>query len=196
MAANPSPNGTVLKIGQPGVIIDSFGNQWWISAQGAVLVNGLKANYSANVVAIAYVSATVWQENSSSQWYFWNGSNWIAGANPLPDPTLSLLQQLLSEVMAMSVTTTQLTTDVAALTTAVGSFQTSFNNLLAAFQGAGNLTPAQQDAINAADAEIQTTAATLMADTSQATAAVGTASTPSQPPVTTPAPTDPTPPSA
>ena len=47
----------------------------------------MAAAFSADVAEIAYVSKTVWQENTSNQWYSWTGSAWSAGNDPLPTPT-------------------------------------------------------------------------------------------------------------
>ncbi len=82
-----SPNDTVVRAGSTGAITDAAGNRWTISSTNAVLENGKAAAYSANVTEIAYVSKTVWQENTSNQWYSWTGSGWNAGNDPLPVPT-------------------------------------------------------------------------------------------------------------
>ena len=81
-----SPNDTVVRAGSTGAITDAAGNRWTISSTNAVLENGKAAAYSANVAEIAYVSKTVWQENTSNQWYSWTGSGWNAGTDPLPNP--------------------------------------------------------------------------------------------------------------
>ena len=82
-----SPNDTVVLAGSTGAITDAAGNVWTISSTNAVLENGKAAAYTANVGEIAYVSNTVWQENTSNQWYSWTGSGWSAGNDPLPVAT-------------------------------------------------------------------------------------------------------------
>lgn len=64
---------------------DSAGASWSISSSATVLRNGAAAGFSSNVALIALVSGVVqvWQENTANQWYFWNGTTWIAGTNPI-----------------------------------------------------------------------------------------------------------------
>ena len=83
-AMTASPNDTVVRAGSTAAITDAAGNLWTISSTNAVLENGKAAAFTANVAEIAYVSNTVWQENTSNQWYSWTGSGWSAGADPLP----------------------------------------------------------------------------------------------------------------
>src|SRR5580704_10918261 len=85
--SNPSPNGSIVTAGNNTAITDAAGNRWTISSSNAVLENGKAAAFSANVAEIAYVSNTVWQENTSNQWYSWTGSGWSAGNDPLPVAT-------------------------------------------------------------------------------------------------------------
>ena len=87
-AGAPSPNDTVVLAGSGGSITDAAGNVWTITSNNAVDENGAPANFTANVAEIAYVNTVVWHENTSSQWYQWNGSGWTAGANPLPQLNL------------------------------------------------------------------------------------------------------------
>ena len=82
-----SPNDTVVHAGSTGAITDAASNHWTISSGNAVLENGQAAAFSANVAEIAYVSKTVWQENTNNQWYSWTGSGWSAGNDPLPVAT-------------------------------------------------------------------------------------------------------------
>ena len=81
-----SPNDTVVQAGSTGAITDAASNRWTISSSNAVLENGKAAAFSANVAEIAYVSKTVWQENTCNQWYSWTGSGWSAGNDPLSNP--------------------------------------------------------------------------------------------------------------
>jgi beta-glucanase (GH16 family) len=83
----PSPNDTVVLAASTGAITDSVGNRWTISTADTVLDNGTAAGFTANVVEIAYVSGTLWHENTADQWYSWTGSGWNAGNDPLPTQT-------------------------------------------------------------------------------------------------------------
>lgn len=75
--------GIVVLAGSGQSFTDSSGNVWTISPTNTVLINGASAAFSANVAEIAYVKGVVWQENTSNQWFSWNGSAWTAGSNPI-----------------------------------------------------------------------------------------------------------------
>jgi hypothetical protein len=196
-----SPNDTVVLANSGGAITDASGNRWTISPQLTVRVNGLLASFTANVAEIAYVNGTVWHENTSSQWYSWNGVNWIAGNNPLPPSSTPGTSQILtaisnlsaqlttattaiiSEIKTMGTTLgqqltaaeTQLATDLATQTTQIASLTTAVNALIAAFQGASAGSPVTQamiDAVTAADQAVTANTASVMADTTAATGAV------------------------
>ena len=82
----PSPDKTTIP---PALNIVDANRDVWTLSGGVVLRNGSAAGYSANVILVAYVSGKIWQENNANLWWYWNGAMWIAGANPLPRPTLS-----------------------------------------------------------------------------------------------------------
>ena len=63
-----SPNDTVVK-GTTGAITDTSGRNWTITAGGQVAINGVADTTTANVIELAYVNATIWQENSSNLWW-------------------------------------------------------------------------------------------------------------------------------
>ncbi len=90
----PSPTDTVVRAGATAAIIDASSNKWTITASATVDENGTAAGYSADVTEIAYVGTTVWQENTSDNWYSWTGTTWSGGtttsplpATPTPTPT-------------------------------------------------------------------------------------------------------------
>jgi hypothetical protein len=56
-------------IGTTGTIIDASGNRWTITSGGQVAVNGTSDPTTANVIELAYVNGTVWQENASDLWW-------------------------------------------------------------------------------------------------------------------------------
>ncbi len=90
----PSANDTVVT-GVSGAIIDTGGNKWTINAAGQVAVNGTADATTANVIELAYVSGTIWQENSSKLWWgeMQPGASWSPAAgmatSPLPVPPAS-----------------------------------------------------------------------------------------------------------
>ena len=78
-AITPSANGTMIPSAPQ--IVDAAGNVWILSS-GVAYVNAKPAGYSAGVVLLLYYGGTVYQENSSCLWWSWNGTTWIAVANP------------------------------------------------------------------------------------------------------------------
>jgi Cellulase (glycosyl hydrolase family 5) len=66
--AKASANLTVVT-GTTGSITDASLNKWAITAGGQVAVNGTTDTTTMNVVSLAYVGGTVWQENTSGLWY-------------------------------------------------------------------------------------------------------------------------------
>jgi hypothetical protein len=67
-------------------IVDSAHNVWTLSS-GVVQENGAAAGYSANVSVVLYYGGTIYQQNSSCQWFAWSGSAWSASSNPDPSAT-------------------------------------------------------------------------------------------------------------
>ncbi len=80
----PSPSNTVVLAGSYNAITDAAGNWWTISSNDAVLEDGRAVGLTANVAEIAYFHGTIWHKNVSNSWYSWTGTQWIAGADPLP----------------------------------------------------------------------------------------------------------------
>ncbi len=83
-----SPNDTVVLAGSTAAIIDSSGNAWTITSGGQVAVNGATSQGTANVIEMAYVNGTIWQENSMGLWYGESKPNnsWSAGTTVSPLP--------------------------------------------------------------------------------------------------------------
>jgi hypothetical protein len=65
----PSPNDTVVKAGSTAAITDASGNKWTITSGAQVAVNGTADPTTANVIELAYVNGTIWQENTSKLWW-------------------------------------------------------------------------------------------------------------------------------
>lgn len=85
----PSANDTVVT-NTTAAITDASSNTWTITAGGQVAVNGVADTTTANVIELAYVNGSVWQENAGKLWWdkatpsaAWAGGNGIA-TSPLP----------------------------------------------------------------------------------------------------------------
>ena len=65
----PSANDTVVLAGSSAAITDASGNLWTITAGGQVAINGTTDTATSNVIELAYVSGTIWQENASNLWW-------------------------------------------------------------------------------------------------------------------------------
>jgi endoglucanase len=90
VTVTPSPNDTVVQANSTAAITDASGNQWTITSTGLVAVNGITDTTTANVIELAYVNGTVWQENTSLLWWGKTTPNaaWAPGpgtaTSPLP----------------------------------------------------------------------------------------------------------------
>lgn len=62
-------------------ITDGSGGVWTVVG-GVIYKNGVLAGISFNVKELLYLNSTIYQENTSGDWYTWNGSKWIASSNP------------------------------------------------------------------------------------------------------------------
>jgi len=91
-----SPNDTTITTGSTATIIDDSGNVWGLTNRGQVIVDGAVDPTTANVVELAIVSGTIWQENAAALWYSktapglaWSGATivdplpitWVGGGN-------------------------------------------------------------------------------------------------------------------
>ena len=85
----PSPNDTVVMAGANAAITDASGNMWTITNSGLVAINGNADTTTANVIELAYVNGTIWQENSSNLW--WDETKPYAGWTPAGGTTTSPL---------------------------------------------------------------------------------------------------------
>lgn len=84
----PSPNDTMITVGNGGQIVDASLNVWTI-VDGEALMNGTAPDYSSGVAALAYIGGVVYQENIFNQWYEWIGY-WNAVYTPPLAPTYAL----------------------------------------------------------------------------------------------------------
>jgi hypothetical protein len=87
-AAPVSANDTIVKAGSTAAITDAHGNKWTLTGAGLVAVNGVADTTTAAVKELAYVGATVWQENASNLW--WGKTSptaaWSPGAGTATSP--------------------------------------------------------------------------------------------------------------
>ena len=74
-----SPSGT--SIPPNSQIVDDTGNIWTVAA-GVIAENGSPAGYSVDVTLLLYYNDLIYQENSSNQWFSWNGIAWIDAGDP------------------------------------------------------------------------------------------------------------------
>nr|WP_294514059.1 hypothetical protein [uncultured Rhodopila sp.] len=68
-AVSASPNDTVVLAGSAAAITDVSGHEWTITAGGQVAINGAADTATANVIELAYVNGTIWQENAGNLWW-------------------------------------------------------------------------------------------------------------------------------
>jgi hypothetical protein len=59
----------VILAGSTAALTDASGNAWTITSGGQVAVNGTVDAVTKNVVEMAYVNGTIWQEINSGYWY-------------------------------------------------------------------------------------------------------------------------------
>ncbi len=78
----------MVKAGSAAAIIDASGNIWTITNGGLVATNGNADATTANVIELAYVNGTIWQENSSKLWWGETQPNtgWAIGAGTATSP--------------------------------------------------------------------------------------------------------------
>jgi sugar lactone lactonase YvrE len=63
-----SPDGSVVR-GATGSIVNSYGNAWTITTGGQIAVDGTVDTTTKNVIELAWVNGTIWQENSNHLWW-------------------------------------------------------------------------------------------------------------------------------
>lgn len=85
-SASPTPKATPTPAAceaPSNATIDNAGNKWWVSG-GKVYENCNLAGFSANVIALVKVNNVIYQENTSNNWWNWNGTTWVQTADPIP----------------------------------------------------------------------------------------------------------------
>jgi hypothetical protein len=82
-----SANGASAGIGaQP--LVDSGSNVWFLGANGYAYKDGIRAGGSYNVVLVLYHANVIYAENTSGEWYSWNGSAWLQVSGDPRGPSL------------------------------------------------------------------------------------------------------------
>jgi hypothetical protein len=85
-----SSDKTVVLAGKGGSIVDTLGDTWTITAKGQIAKNGTTDTVTNSVTQLAYVNHSLWQVNTSKDWYQWLGTKWSAGTKTSPLPTISV----------------------------------------------------------------------------------------------------------
>jgi hypothetical protein len=73
-AVNIYPNKPGSATGPSATIVDSVGNNFFITAGGQININGTIDGTTANVIELAYVNHVLWQENAAGNWYNYLGT--------------------------------------------------------------------------------------------------------------------------
>jgi hypothetical protein len=92
-AAGSNPSAATATVSASGTnipaaaeITDSSGSIWTVSG-GVIYKNGVLAGNSYNVKELLYENNTIYQENTSGNWYTWTGGKWAASSNPSASST-------------------------------------------------------------------------------------------------------------
>lgn len=81
-AKTPSANGASIAAGSSD-LIDSSGNVWTLPTTEIAYRNGARAGSNYNTVQLLYYGNVIYCENTSGEWYSWNGSAWVSvSGNP------------------------------------------------------------------------------------------------------------------
>ncbi len=76
-----SPSGTTIP--PASRIVDTQGNIWMVTS-GLIYENDSLAGDSADVILLLFYGDVIYQQSSSSQWFSWNGTDWIETNDPRP----------------------------------------------------------------------------------------------------------------
>lgn len=94
IAISTSWNGVINASRSIGVASSGPFDTFSLTAPGGqVIRNGVVDATTSNVILLYYTNHTVYQENSSLLWWFWNGTAWISTTDPrAPSPGTAPLQ--------------------------------------------------------------------------------------------------------
>jgi len=82
-----SINGSAIGVGS-STLVDAGGNIWTLPATEIAYVNGTRAGGNYNSILLLYYNAVIYSENTTAQWYSWNGSTWRQVTGDPRGPTL------------------------------------------------------------------------------------------------------------
>jgi hypothetical protein len=110
----PSPDDTVITTGGSKPITDGTGNLWNI-VNGQVTLNGTTDTTTANVVKLAFVRGTIWDETASNVWQY-KATRTSAWAPPggTTTPPISVVISANNQKQVVDATITQSATDAGA----------------------------------------------------------------------------------
>jgi hypothetical protein len=81
-AKSPSSSGANIAPGSED-LVDSSGNVWTLPTTKIAYRNGTRAASNYNTVLLLYYDNVIYCENTSGEWYAWNGSAWTSvSGNP------------------------------------------------------------------------------------------------------------------
>ncbi|MGF6544632.1 hypothetical protein [Paraburkholderia sp. BR13444] len=81
IAANGTTSASGTTTPPASAIVDASGSVW-MTANGYIYRNGTKDPYSYNVVMLLWYNGSVYQQNTSGDFYQWIGSGWTPASNP------------------------------------------------------------------------------------------------------------------
>jgi hypothetical protein len=76
-AKTPSASGATIGPGSND-LIDSSGTVWTLPATKIAYRNGARAGSNYNTAQLLYFNSVIYCENTSGEWYSWNGSTWVS----------------------------------------------------------------------------------------------------------------------
>jgi hypothetical protein len=82
-----SADGSTIGVGG-NTLIDAAGNTWTLPTNEIAYVNGTRAGGNYNSILLLYHNAVIYSENTTAQWYSWNGSTWQQVAGDPRGPTV------------------------------------------------------------------------------------------------------------
>jgi hypothetical protein len=82
-----SANGSTIGVGS-NTLIDPAANVWTLPTNEIAYVNGTRAGGNYNSILLLFYNSVIYSENTTAQWYSWNGSTWHQVAGDPRGPTL------------------------------------------------------------------------------------------------------------
>jgi hypothetical protein len=70
-----SASGSAIGVGSDA-LVDSGRHVWALSSAGIAYEDGNRADGNYNTIALLYYKGVIYSENTSDEWYSWNGASW------------------------------------------------------------------------------------------------------------------------